>query len=45
MPSVDEGRSGDCDLNHKLANFAFLGTSLTGATFENQDVWITHSGF
>lgn len=34
-----------CDHNHRLANFAFLGTSATGATFENRDVWMTHCGF
>ncbi len=34
-----------CDHNHQLANFAFLGTSVTGAVYENRDVWMAHCGF
>ncbi len=34
-----------CDHNHRLANFAFLGTSITGAAYESRDVWMTHCGF
>lgn len=40
-----ENRLDAIDWNHQLANYAFLGTSVTGALFENRDLWISHCGF